>query len=124
MFQSTQNQPLQRKQKNEGQEKLCSFASPPASIDLSVWGGGEIKNLKIPEEIKDDYGCDLVWKSGPAFFFWVGIRQLYLSATSCTPTQLHSVKGKSTKEREERMRRETRKRRAQYGMKRRDEKKE
>lgn len=43
-----------------------------------------------------------------------------LAATSGPPTQVHSEKGKVTKEREERMRRETRKRSAQYGMKKRD----
>lgn len=39
-------------------------------------------------------------------FFLLGV--LCLTATSGTPIQLRSVKGKPTKEREERMRRETR----------------
>lgn len=47
----------------------CLFLKPGflSSIDLSVWGK-RIKNKKLPEEIKKgDYGCDLVWKSGPVF---------------------------------------------------------
>lgn len=74
-------------------KKKCDFCF---NWSLIVGGKKTEKLKKSQSKWEGDYGCDLAWESGPVFFV-CRIRQLCWTATSGTPTQLHSARRKPTR---------------------------